>query len=329
MVGCVIFTVTTALTISGASPFEASSCEAIDVLRSGGAQDAVALTITNRGQDPLDIFWFDYHGARIPVATIAPGEQTGSGTYATHAWMVEEAGRCICAFTVGDATEDVVAADGTCAAEGRMTFEAKSAYEAIEVEGWSVLISSRFASEAPDLRAPLLEELAKQLREIAILLPARAVSRLQDIEIWLEVDDAAFPGAVYHPEAGWLAANGMNPDKGRGVQATYNLVGWRDDQPYALLHEFAHAYHDQVLGFDDGDIAAAFEAVARDGRYEAVDYVRGGKLKAYALNNSAEYFAELSEAYFGRNDYAPFDRADLEAFDPAGYAVVEEAWAVE
>ena len=60
-----------------------------------------------------------------------------------------------------------------------------------------------------------------------------------------------------------------------------------------------------------------------------MDYVRGGKLKAYALTNSAEYFAELSEAYFGRNDYAPFDRAELEAFDPAGYAVVEGAWAVK
>ena len=52
-------------------------------------------------------------------------------------------------------------------------------------------------------------------------------------------------------------------------------------------------------------------------------------VRAYAMNNVAEYFAELSEAYFGLNDYHPFTRGQLEAHDPEGLRAVAEAWAVD
>ena len=62
------------------------------------------------------------------------------------------------------------------------------------------------------------------------------------------------------------------------------------------------------------------------GIYDSVEHVNGQLVEAYAKNNAAEYFAELSEAYFWTNDFYPFVRADLETHDPAGYAAIESAW---
>ena len=49
-------------------------------------------------------------------------------------------------------------------------------------------------------------------------------------------------------------------------------------------------------------------------------------VRAYALNNEREYFAELTEAFFGRNDYYPFVATDLAEYDPQGYAVLRQVW---
>ena len=63
-----------------------------------------------------------------------------------------------------------------------------------------------------------------------------------------------------------------------------------------------------------------------DGRMAGVEFVTGGKRKAYAKTNRAEYFAELTEAYFGKNDFYPFTRAELEKHDPVGFKLMKDAW---
>jgi hypothetical protein len=49
-------------------------------------------------------------------------------------------------------------------------------------------------------------------------------------------------------------------------------------------------------------------------------------VRAYALTNDREYFAETTEAFFGRNDFFPFDRAELERADPAACEMLRQAW---
>ena len=93
-----------------------------------------------------------------------------------------------------------------------------------------------------------------------------------------------------------------------------------------VLHEMAHAYHHLVLGDDFKAIEAAYRHAVDAKLYESVPYCGGGKQKAYALTNSKEYFAELSEAYFGRNDFYPFVRSDLKKHDPQGYQLMEQVW---
>ena len=93
-----------------------------------------------------------------------------------------------------------------------------------------------------------------------------------------------------------------------------------------VLHELAHAYHDQIIGFDEPQILAAFESAKTAGLYEEVLLFTGRKVKHYALTNHKEYFAESTEAYFGVNDFFPFVRAELKEHDPRTYQLMESIW---
>ena len=107
-----------------------------------------------------------------------------------------------------------------------------------------------------------------------------------------------------------------------------NLVTWSYHQPYMVLHELAHAYHDQFLpdGGNNASVQQAFEAAVASKKYDSVLCEDGVSRRAYALTNRQEYFAELSESYFGQNDTYPFIRAELKQFDPRGYEAMRQAW---
>ena len=100
----------------------------------------------------------------------------------------------------------------------------------------------------------------------------------------------------------------------------------RDDQPWSLMHEMAHAYQFLVLGEDHPAAQRAYRKAMDGGLYESVAHVHGGKRKAYAATNYKEYFADLTEAYFGKNDFFPFNRADLKKYDPTGYQLMQAVW---
>jgi hypothetical protein len=115
-------------------------------------------------------------------------------------------------------------------------------------------------------------------------------------------------------------------EKSVEIKSMRNFIDWQGDQPYMVLHEFAHAHQDQFGFVLQAKLTAAYDAALASGKYNSIAYVRGGKLRAYAMNNKTEYFAELTEAYFGKNDYYPFTKEDLKEFDPAGYKIMQEAW---
>ena len=63
-----------------------------------------------------------------------------------------------------------------------------------------------------------------------------------------------------------------------------------------ILHELAHAYHDQVLSFENRDIIGAYQAMKKEGIYEKVLLYTGRTVRHYGLSNHKEYFAESTEA---------------------------------
>lgn len=218
-----------------------------------------------------------------------------------------------------------------CGVPARRRQVPTSEYVPKEVEGWTVRVNRRLQKELKALGDPALRLLGAKLYDITRVVPANACRSLREVPIWLGVEDGHAPCAEYHPSREWLTKNGYNPDKARAVEIgnATKFLEWSLDQPWMVLHELAHAYHDQILGYEHPDVKYAFAQAQKKGSYESV-LRSGGKMeRAYALNNEQEYFAELSEALFGVNDFFPFVRTELARHDDLGYRTVARLWGVD
>jgi hypothetical protein len=202
-------------------------------------------------------------------------------------------------------------------------FTPTAEFQERRIEGWTVKVHRDVPPEA-------LRLLETRLQDIARLVPARAVEELRKVPIWIGGRDGKKSVAQYHPNRGWLEKNGYNPEKAKAVDLgpPETLVQETRRQPFLVLHELSHAYHDRVLGFGHEAIRAAYEEAVRNGRYDSVLFWDGRRVKHYALTDPQEYFAEGTEAYFGTNDFYPFVRAELREHDPRLVEVLERVWGV-
>lgn len=202
-----------------------------------------------------------------------------------------------------------------------------------DIEGWTVDIDPKLLEgEHAEEGAEALKMLANHLQRIAVLMPEDNLAKVRKLGIWIEHDHPFLnvePGP-YHPGAGWLTARGHDPRLAKKVHVTraasllerHHMI----KHPMVILHELAHAYHDQVLGFDEPRIKAAYEKAMKEGLYDEVLLYTGKKVRAYAATNPMEYFAEGTEAYFYRNDFYPFVRAELKEHDPVLHDLLVEIW---
>src|SRR5213594_1479889 len=140
-------------------------------------------------------------------------------------------------------------------------FVPTSGYVTTNVAGWKVRVNEQLLSEQADLGSNALQLLKTKLDEIRLVLPTNVCARLQRVTIWLGVDDGHAPCSEYHPSAQWLRDNGFNPDKARSVEIgnARKFIDWSNRQPSMVLHELAHAYHHQVLGYDYAPIKQAYD----------------------------------------------------------------------
>jgi hypothetical protein len=134
----------------------------------------------------------------------------------------------------------------------------------------------------------------------------------------------------FHPDAGWLRAHGYSPDLAKCVHLprAKDVVRKRNinEQPWCILHELAHAYHDQFLTFEEPRVLAAFEQYKRSGRGDTALLYNGKRVKHYALTNHKEFFAEMTESFFGVNDFFPFTRAELIDSEPELHQLLTRIW---
>ncbi len=201
-----------------------------------------------------------------------------------------------------------------------------SDYEQIEVEGWKVFVKKRLRESRADIGDKALRIMRIQLAQLTTLVPDEQLADLKKVPIWL--DDRPDGAAQYHPQRNWLVEHGYNPDKVKSVDVSQaeRFVKFVFDQPYVMLHELAHAYHDRELSFDDPRVIDAYNNAVEKKKYEEVLKIQGNRGRHYALTNHKEYFAESTEAYFGTNDFYPFVRAELKEHDPGMYALLDEIW---
>jgi hypothetical protein len=199
------------------------------------------------------------------------------------------------------------------------------------IEGWTVQVDDRLLS-GPDaeLGGRALRLLGDRLAEIKTVMAADRVERLQRVCIWMDLTHGSLTSMQYHPSAGWLHGHGFTTNLARCVHipdaARFLDPHHRQQQPWAVLHELAHAYHDQVLGFENAEGKALWQKVSAGGAFDSVLHIDGRMQKHYALTDQKEFFAEMSEAYFGLNDFYPFHRAELRRDFPEIFAMLETIW---
>ncbi len=204
-----------------------------------------------------------------------------------------------------------------------------------DIEGWQISIEpALLEGEHAEVGAKSIAMLRNHLERIAVLVPEPALSKLRKVGIWIEVDNPltdVVPGP-YHGSPGWLKQNGYDVRMGDCVHITRadSLLdrGQMLKHPMVILHELAHAHHDQFMedGYRNEVILKAYNNAMDQDLYDEVMDHRGRTVKAYATNNQMEYFAEATEAYFYRNDFYPFLNAELKQHDPAGHALMVEVW---
>lgn len=202
-----------------------------------------------------------------------------------------------------------------------------------EMEGWKVHIDpALLEGEHAEDGERALRMLGDHLNRIALLVEEKRLEKLRNCEIWIERHHPTLGAMQYHPAAGWLKKNGHDPRLHRKVHIPRASALISRSQllkhPAVVLHELAHAYHDQTLGFDHAPVVNAWKQAMDEKLYDKVLLFNGRFVKHYATTNHKEYFAESTEAYFYRNDFYPFVRAELKEHDPRMHLLMEEVWGV-
>ena len=140
---------------------------------------------------------------------------------------------------------------------------ATSAYATQELRGWKLYLHPTLLAEHSETGNRVLALLDHQLAAIERRVPEKAVEQLRTIPIWIEFDEPHHPCMCYHPDAGWLRENAMNPDKQNCIEIANaeNFLSWTIDQPWMVLHELAHGYHELFVpdGYENAAVAKALE----------------------------------------------------------------------
>jgi hypothetical protein len=224
------------------------------------------------------------------------------------------------------------AAGGKTAA--KVKAEQVPGYKIHVIEGFTVLLGEETVKHLDDAaykRKPL-EVIELELKTLVSLFPARAINVLRNALIFVEWDEKQTtangrPGravAVYYGgHQLQMLAQGKTPLKAKNVTILSMKALTEEHQPErdqgrcVLLHEIAHAVHDQLIGFQSPAIKSAYKQAMERKLYDP---------KMYASTNEAEFFAELTCSYFDQLAYYPKKRDDLKKHDPATYKLMESVW---
>ncbi len=206
-----------------------------------------------------------------------------------------------------------------------------TSHTARQIEGWTVRVDDRLLNgDGAPLGERAIKLLTARLVGISAVLPDKALAKLREVPIQLDLTHGGLRPMQYHPDAGWLKANGYSEQLAQCVHIpnVHDFLSPFENhrQPWAVLHELAHAYHDRVLGFDEPRIIAAYKKFRDSGKYKSVVTSPGPMREHYALTNEKEFFAEMTESYWGANDFYPFVAGELKQAEPELFALLRDIW---
>ena len=209
--------------------------------------------------------------------------------------------------------------------------ELPTAHTTQQIEGWTVRVDDRLLKgEAAAQGERALKLLNARLVAITIVVPEPALAKLRAVTIQLDLDYGKLRAMQYHPSADWLKENGYSEALAKCVHiptAEDFLSPFENHRmPWVVLHELSHAFHDQVLGFDEPRVHAAWEKFRDSGKYTSVLTSPGHLREHYGLTNEKEFFAEMTESYFGSNDFYPFVAGELKQAEPGIFDLLADIW---
>ena len=201
------------------------------------------------------------------------------------------------------------------------------------VEGFTLMLSTEAAEgEIKGAEVKPLDALAAEFQVMKKVMPAKQIELLQKLPVWVEWDEfqSMTNGregralAIYQTgTAQSLIENKKNPYTAKCIHV-YSLKllaeehqPKRDSHRLVMLHEFAHAVHDQLLGFDHAGIKAAYKQAQERKLYDKAQYVSTNKM---------EFFAELTCAYYDQLQHYPKTRDELKKHDPVSHQLLESIW---
>ncbi len=231
----------------------------------------------------------------------------------------------------GQAVADLAGPDSN---DGKGTLQPTSR-SVREIEGWKVRVDDRLLGDSAEAATGgrALRFLEAKLVDIKAVVPAERLKDLQKVTIVMDLSCGNLESMQYHPDAGWLKGHGFPEELAKCVHipraADLPIRRNINEQPWAVLHELAHAFHDQKLGFDEPRIKAAYEKFKQSGHGDAALLYNGKRVKHYGLTNQMEFFAEMTESLFGANDFFPFNRAELQEAEPEIFQLLREVWGLQ
>jgi hypothetical protein len=201
-------------------------------------------------------------------------------------------------------------------------------------EGFTVIVSDEAIKQdaASRLDRKPLDALRLELKTLSGLMPAKTLSALHNVLIWVEWNEEVKfsngrTGQVLATYYGGhqldMLAKGMHPLKAKNITIHRLESLAREHQPKndsgrcVVLHEMVHAVQDQVLGNNNASIKAAYKQAMERNLLDK---------KAYAATNELEFFAEMTCAYFDQLDYYPHNNKELKKLDPTTYKLLESIW---
>lgn len=203
-------------------------------------------------------------------------------------------------------------------------YEPTSHYTTMKMEGWKVYINNALlpGGKQAEMGAKAIKRLRGDMVLVKHWVADEPLAKLLKVAIWLEVDTTNGPHGRtpvfhYHGYLGWLKRMDFHPGKHKCVEYSkaVALVRFRGaNSAKVLLHELSHAYHDQVLSFDDPDILAAHKRARENGKYPKNDFI-------LRLDHK-EFFANLTTRYFGTKR----EREALVERDPILLKKLQKVW---
>ncbi|MBP3958971.1 hypothetical protein J8F10_27320 [Gemmata sp. G18] len=203
-----------------------------------------------------------------------------------------------------------------------------------KIEGFTFLMSEEaLNADASKYERPPLEVLEYECKLLIKMLSPKAVDLLRRLTVFVDWDEkvtlsngrsGTALASYYGGGPQQMVKEGRHPLQAKAVtvHTLKSLTEQRQPKYDArtsclLLHEFAHAVHDQLFGYDHAGIKSAYEQAMERKLYEK-DF--------YAATNPREFFAELSCTYLDRLHYYPHNRDELKKHDPVTFKTMEALW---